>query len=86
MMMRVEHVANRLVGGFFDRLDDVAGLLGEVGIDDGDIIFKDDPDIIAAAERDVRSFGADSGIAEENAGRDFLDFIELKLGNVIGQN
>ena len=83
VMMGVEDVANRFIRGFLDGLDHVAGLLGEVGVDDGDIIFKDDPDIIAAAERDVRSFGADGGITEENAGRNFFDFVELKLGNVI---
>src|SRR5262249_19125174 len=50
VVVRVEDVADRLVGRLLDRLDDVAGLLGEVGVDDDNVILEDDPDVVAAAE------------------------------------
>src|SRR5207248_11146514 len=40
VVVRVEDVADRLVGGLLDGGDDVLGLLGEVGVDDGDVVLE----------------------------------------------
>ena len=84
VVVRVEDVADRLVGGLLDGRDDVAGLLGEVGVEDDDVILEDDPDVIAAAEEDRFVGGADGGVAEEDAGRDFADLVELHLRRLVG--
>ena len=62
VMVRVEDIADRFIGGLLDGGDDVARLLGEVGVDDDDVILEDDPDVIAAAEGDVL---ARSGLMDE---------------------
>ena len=63
-----------------DGLDHVAGLLGEVGVDDDDVILEDNPDVVAAAEGDGRAFRADGRIAEEDAGGDFFQGELGRLG------
>src|SRR5262249_41227897 len=67
-----------------DRGNDVAGLLGEVGVEDGDVVVEDDPDVVAAAEDDFGAFGADGRVAEEDAGGDLADLVELHLGDGVG--
>ena len=51
VVVRVEDIADRLIGRLLDRRDDIAGFLGEVGVDDDDVVLEDDPDVVAAAER-----------------------------------
>ncbi len=77
VMVRIEDVADRLVGGLLDGRDDVARLLGEVGVEDDDVILENDPDVIAAAEDNRRVRGADRRIAEEHAGGDLTHLVEL---------
>ncbi len=84
VMVRIEDVADRLVGRLLDGRDDVAGFLGEVGVEDEDVILEDDPDIVAAAEDDRLVGGADRGVAEEDAGGDFADVVELHRRNIVG--
>src|SRR5262249_24407683 len=67
-----------------DGLDDVAGLLGEDGVDDDDVVLEDDPGVVAAAEGNLGVGSADGGVAEEDAGGDLLDLVELHLGQVGG--
>ena len=84
VVVRVEHIADRLVGRFLDRLDDVVGFLGEVGVDDHDVVLEYDPDVVAAAEGNVGALRADRRIAEEDARRDFLDVVEPHLRHFVG--
>ncbi len=84
VVMRVDDVADRFIGGLLDGRDDVAGFLGEVGVEDDDIILEDNPDIVAAAEDDRLVGGADRGVAEEHAGGDFADLVELHRRRLIG--
>ena len=79
VVVRVEDVLDRLVGRLLDGRDDVAGFLGEVGVDDDDVVLEDDPDVVAAAEGDLRVGGADGRVAEEDAGGDLLHVVELHL-------
>ena len=58
VVVRVEDVLDRLLGRLLDGRDHVAGLLREVGVDDDDVVLEDDPDVVAAAERDLRVGGA----------------------------
>jgi hypothetical protein len=81
MVMRVEHVTDRFLGGLANIGDDVARLFGEVGVVDQDIILEDDPDVVAAAEDHALVGGADRRVAEENARRDLPHLIELHLGD-----
>ena len=84
VMVRIEDIADRLIGRFPYGRDHVAGFLGEVGVEDDDVILEDDPDIVAAAEDDVLVGGADGRVAEEDAGRDLGDFVELHLRQFLG--
>src|SRR5262249_5119384 len=52
--------------------------LGEVGVDDHDVVVEHDPDVVAAAE-DAGVGGADGAIAEEDAGGDLLDVVEFHV-------
>src|SRR5437588_12192778 len=81
MMVRVEHVTDRLVGRLLDRFDDVARFLGEVSVNHHDVVVKHDPDVIAAAKGYVGAFRSNRGITEEDAGGDFLDLVEVNLGD-----
>src|SRR5262249_39010570 len=56
VVVSIKDIADRLVGGFLDGLDHIDGLFGESCIDNDHIVFENDPDVVAAAERDVRSF------------------------------
>src|SRR5262249_975654 len=86
VMMRVKDVANRLVGGFLDGLDDVSGFFGEVCINNYDVILENDPNVVAASEGDVRSFRSDGGIAKEDSRRNLLNLVELQFGHFVSPN
>ena len=47
------------------------------------VILEDDPDVIAAAEDTVLSVALIGGIAEEDAGGDLLDLVELHLRQIV---
>ena len=79
VVVRVQHVLDRLLGGLLDVGDHVRGLLGEVRVDDDDVVFEDDPGVVAAAERNLRVVGGDGRVAEEDAGGDLLHVVELHL-------
>jgi hypothetical protein len=82
VVMRVEHVTDGFIGRLLDRGNYILGFLREVGIDDYDIILENDPDVIAAAKRDVRALGADGRVTEEHAGSDFLDVVEVHFRQI----
>src|SRR5262249_16360387 len=50
VVMSVQNITDRFIGGFLDGLDHVAGFFGKIGIDDRDVVIEDDPDVVAAAE------------------------------------
>src|SRR5579871_4202724 len=85
VVVRIEDVADRLVGRLLDGGDHVAGFLGEVGVDDQDVILEDDPDVVAAAEWHVLVGGADRRVAEEDARGDLLDLVEFHRRQVGGR-
>src|SRR5262249_42333462 len=73
----------RFVGGLLDRVEDIGRFLGEVGVDDDDVVLEDDPDVVAPAERDGLVGGADGRVAEEDARCDLPDVVELHLGRLV---
>jgi hypothetical protein len=84
MVVRIDDVTNRLIGGFLDGFNYVACFFGEIGVEDYDIILAHNPGVVAAAEHHFGIGGADGGIAEENTRCDLVHVVELHLRKVLG--
>ncbi len=77
MVVGVEHIFDRLVGGFADGGHHILRLLGEIGVDHHHVVLEDHPDVVAAAERDGHVGGADGCVAEKDPRGHFHHIVEL---------
>lgn len=68
VIVRVEDVADRLIGRLADLFDELFGLIRKAGFDHKHKVFEDDPTLIAAEK-----FWLGLHLAEEDSGSDFGD-------------